>query len=130
MGMEDTIRKIHRFKNQINDFNRRASGLIGDELEIVMARLVDMMEEDKSELNILDKKFKGMLVKKVHELRLQGIVPNKFIRFKVSFDGIEFALTFLSHYKFAYPAPLHENTITEWANGSVETWQKLLSDGN
>lgn len=129
MGMEDTIRKIHRFKNQISAFNKRCLKLNKDELEIIMARLVDMMDGDKTELNILDKKFKGILVKKVHDLRIQGIVPNKLLHFQVSFDGIELAITFLSHYKFAYPAPLHENTINEWANGSLETWQKLLSDG-
>jgi hypothetical protein len=126
--MEQTIRKIQRFKNQINNFNKRCSKLSKDELEIIMARLVDFIQEYESEMEILDMKFKGILVKKYYELRLQGIVPNKLQRFQVNLDGVEFHINFLANYSFAYPVLPNENAITEWANPSSETWQKLISD--
>lgn len=128
MSMEQVIRNIHSFRAQINDYIKKASPLNRNEIEILMARLSDLMETGPTTESILDKKFKGLLAKPIYDARLSGREPSFGQRFVFRADTTpDSRISFLAKYRFTYPFPLREENIVEWANATPDSWRHLLT---
>ena len=130
MSMEEQIRKIHTFQGQVNDFIKKTAPLTQKELEILLAKLSDLIETEPAPDSVLDKKFKGLLARQIYEVRLSGNDPSFTERILLHLkSNPECRIYILENYQFAYPFPLREEIIIEWANATPDFWQRLLTSG-
>ena len=128
MSYEEVIRQKHRFEaavrlfeGQIRGFLRECRKLDREQLELVMARLLDRIQLTNDPKEILDAKFKGSLAKMVLDERLGG-QEKPFGSFFKSVHWSE-----LPVWGFNYPCPLTESAIDDFTK-KYSNGMRLLGD--
>lgn len=80
MTIETAIRERHAFEDRVRIFLELASVMTDREIEIALARLVDMLNEDRNEASRTNISLKGELLKAYFDLRRQGSKPQRKIK--------------------------------------------------
>lgn len=71
MKIEELIRARHEFEDDVREFLDLASAMSNRELEIALARLADMLNEEKEEEASI--RVSGELLKIYYDLRTRGV---------------------------------------------------------
>lgn len=131
MTMEKLIRERHeledrvrRFVGQVQQYRREASLMDVRSLEILMAKLVDLINASSNEQNRIDFQFKGLLLKQEYDAKLNSI-PVKRGFFRRAFDPT-LPMKTMIHWNFKYPLTLTESSINEWSRGESLDPSRLL----
>lgn len=127
MSYEEEIRKKHRqeqrvltFEGQVQRFLKNCRKYRRQELELLMARLLDRIQETTDQEKVIDYKFKGSLTKMVFDERVRGQKKS------TSFWGpVPFSEAVSS--RFSYPYPLTESSLNDLRK-KYSSGAKLLTD--
>ena len=132
MTIEEQIRRKHQledrmrlFLREVQDYRNGAMGLNLRKVEIAMARLADSIQQHPDSPDHLDKLFKGTILKSVYDAKRAGCKPSILDFVFVGSASISWYLK----YKFSYPVPLTEETISSWAQADEVSAIKLLHPG-
>ena len=107
MSYEEAILQKHKFEHQIRNYLKECRRCDRQELELVMARLLDAIQASTDPHVIIDAKFKGSLTKMVFNERLGG--QKKL--FGSFFVGVHWSV--LPKWRFDYPLPMNASTLDE-----------------
>lgn len=72
MNVEDTIRNRHAFEDRVKTFLELISVMTTREIEIALARLVDLLASESDEAIHANMRVKGELIKAYYNMRLKG----------------------------------------------------------
>jgi hypothetical protein len=126
MSYEKQVREQHKyeakvlaFEREVKLFIKRCNRLQREELELMMARLLDKIKSQSDQKKILHARFVGSLVKMVYDERMRGVPRSLFFNPLAHWSTIPLG--------FTYPDPLDDASLDDLTNrycGGV----KLLSD--
>ena len=113
MKMEDLVRQRHELEDKLEDFLTDCQDYLGycltmdlRSMETGMARLYDLMSQSPTEVDRLDKLFKGRLLKLAYDKKKAGARPTLLNRLAGACTIEE-----LIEHSFNYPVPLTQQFI-------------------
>ena len=80
MTIEETIRERHAFEDRVKTLLELVSIMTNREIEIALARLVDMLAAENNESKRSNIAAKGELLKSYYDLRRQGVKDQRSIK--------------------------------------------------